>query len=140
MARIDDIRGFTLLELLIAVVIVGLLASIAIPNLLDMRKRARTSEARANLGTIWVLQEAYRAENGLYSKPSVDLEPGQYDGSTGWVELGFYPKGSLLYKYTMLSANYTSFQAQASGNLDTDPDRDTWLIDELGRLVHTEID
>ncbi len=125
---------------MIAVAIVGLLASIAIPNLLEMRKRAKTSEARANLGTIWVLQEAYHAEYGSYSRPSVNLQPGQYDGSTGWDELGFYPRGRLFYEYTMLSADYTSFQAQASGNLDTDSDRDTWLIDELGRLVHIEID
>lgn len=140
MAGMEKHRGFTLLELLIAVVIVGLLASIAIPNLLDMRKRARTSEARANLGTIWVLQEAYHAEYNFYNRPSTDLAPGLYDGSTGWEELGFYPRGTILYGYEMISADTTSFRAQATGNIDTDPDPDIWNIDELGRLVHTRFD
>jgi prepilin-type N-terminal cleavage/methylation domain-containing protein len=140
MAVMADNRGFTLLELLIVVTIIGLLSMIAIPNFIEMQKRARTSEARSNLGTIWVLQEVYHAESGSYARPSGDLEPAQYDGTTGWTEIGFYPKGTTRYEYKILSANYTTFQARAKGNIDIDSDYDIWKIDEQGSLVHIEYD
>ncbi|WP_013324888.1 type IV pilin protein [Gloeothece verrucosa] len=59
-------QGFTLLELLIVVIIVGLLAAIAIPNLLEQVAKARQAEAINNLGAINRAQQAYRYENGTF--------------------------------------------------------------------------
>jgi type IV pilus assembly protein PilA len=133
-------KGFTLIELMIVVAIVGILAAIAIPNFIGMQKKAKTTEAKSNLGQIWTLQEAYRAENDTYVAPSGALAAGTYDGTTGWAELGFYPQGSTRYAYSVSSANATQFTAQASGDIDGDGQNDIWTINELGALLHTTID
>jgi prepilin-type N-terminal cleavage/methylation domain-containing protein len=140
MIQFRENRGFTLMELMIVVSIVGLLAAIAIPNLIGMQKRAKTTEAKSNLGAIWSLQEAYYAENDSYASPSGGLDPGTYNGTTGWSELGFYPKGITRYEYEVVSASNTTFLAQASGDIDGDGQSDTWTIDEVGDLLHTATD
>lgn len=133
-------QGFTLLELMIVVAIVGLLATIAIPNFFGMQKRAKTTEAKANLGAIWSLQEVYFIENETYCSPSDDVGPGTFDGTTGWTELGFYPKGSIRYEYEIVSASDAAFLARARGDIDGDLGTDEWTIDEVGELVHTVSD
>lgn len=52
-------QGFTLIELMIVVAIIGVLASIAIPNFLDYVKRSKTSEANANLKVLFVGAASY---------------------------------------------------------------------------------
>lgn len=133
-------QGFTLIELMIVVAIVGILAAIAIPNFVGMQKRAKTTEAKSNLGEIWTLQEAYRAENDTYVAPSGAIAPGTLDGTTGWAELGFYPKGTTRYSYAVSSASASAFTATATGDIDNDGQNDIWAIDELGNLQHTTVD
>jgi type IV pilus assembly protein PilA len=60
-------KGFTLIELMIVVAIIGILAAIAIPNFLAYQARSRQSEARTNLGAVFVSEVAYFGENNLYS-------------------------------------------------------------------------
>jgi len=57
-------RGFTLIEIMITVAIAGVLALIAMPNLLTFQRRARTSEARSILGAVRTFQLGYFAEHG----------------------------------------------------------------------------
>lgn len=59
-------QGFTLIEMLITVVIIGILAAIAVPSFSSYMKRARTSEAYTFIGEIRQRQEAYRAEFNQY--------------------------------------------------------------------------
>lgn len=61
-----DQRGFTLIELMIVVAIIGILAAIAIPNFLQYQARARQSEARTNLGGLFVSETAYLGETGRF--------------------------------------------------------------------------
>jgi len=59
-------RGFTLIELMIVVAIIGLLAALAIPNFIKFQARARQSEARSNLKTIYTAQRAYYGDKQTY--------------------------------------------------------------------------
>ena len=60
-------RGFTLIELMIVVAIIGILAAIAIPNFLRYQARSRQSEAKTNLGAIYVGQVSFFGDNGQFS-------------------------------------------------------------------------
>jgi prepilin-type N-terminal cleavage/methylation domain-containing protein len=60
-------RGFTLIELMISIVIVGILVAIAIPNYIGIRDRARVSSVKSNMHTIQVATEDFAGRNdGLY--------------------------------------------------------------------------
>jgi len=59
-------RGFTLIELMIVVAIVGILAMIAYPSYLDSIRKSRRADAVAALGAGQLAQEKYRANNTTY--------------------------------------------------------------------------
>ena len=58
--------GFTLVELMVTVAMIGILAAIAIPNFITYQARARRSEAFANLSALARAQKGYYAESGTY--------------------------------------------------------------------------
>jgi type IV pilus assembly protein PilA len=59
-------KGFTLIELMIVVAIIGILAAIAIPNFLQYQLKSRQSEAKVNLNAIKTSEIAFQAEKGCY--------------------------------------------------------------------------
>src|SRR5437588_1406610 len=88
-------KGFTLIELMIVVAIIGILAAIAIPNFIKFQARSKQSEAKANLKAIFTAEKAFFQEKDRYSS------------LTG--EVGFSPERNNRYAY-YLTADTTNLE------------------------------
>ena len=120
-------KGFTLIELMIVVAIIGILAAIAIPNFMTFRLKAKTSEAKSNLGSIRTCEEAYKAERDVYlavtrypSAAATGTSDTWTTSATGFSAIGFAPSGRVYYDYEVDSITATNFMAHAYGDLDDD--------------------
>ena len=66
--------GFTFIELLTVMIVIGLLAGIGVPRIRNMKERSYQATLRSDLGALRTAQEAYYAENQRYATNVTDLE------------------------------------------------------------------
>lgn len=128
-------EGFTITELMIAVVIIGVLATLAIPSFTSYIYKARVSEAANFLGQIKQRQESYRNEFGQYCpvngsdwgtyNPTTipGIDPVVWASTTEWDQLGAAPDGPIRFQYATV-AGLPGDAVPSGTNLDND---DHWF-------------
>ena len=131
--RIQE-AGFTLVELMIVVVIIGILAALAIPRFMQATTKSKQSEAKQILKQIYTMERTFRQANGNYGDNGVSF--GDVSGPGTFPEIGVEITATALYEYSIV-AGINTFTATATADLDDDPIVDTWTITEAGALAVT---
>jgi general secretion pathway protein G len=67
-------RGFTLIELMVVLVIMGILAALIVPNIIGRTDEARVTAAKTDIGTIMQALKLYKLDNGIYPTQQQGLE------------------------------------------------------------------
>ncbi len=128
------IQGFSLPELLIVLVIIGILVLLALPNLMPLISKTKATEAQLQLSHLHTLEKNHFY---MYSKYSNDLN-----------EIGFEQEklvsegGKANYQIEITSAESTTFTAKATAVVDYDGDGiyNVWEIDQDKNLKETTKD
>ena len=128
-------RGFTLIELMIVVAIIGILAAVAIPAFMDYMKRSKKTEAALQLNKIGKNAKRTYSETSAYSTVAGALLPAGpccgkannhcpvdaagFAADDGWKALDFQIDEPALFQYQYTGTAKT-FEATAKGDLDCD--------------------
>jgi type IV pilus assembly protein PilA len=137
-------KGFTLIELMIVVAIIGILAAIAIPNFMMFMSKTKRAEVKYNLEAIFKSEISWFGENNAFSN-SFDAirwqplgkiyyytfwggNPGEYQGLSTAINPnpGVTP-----------GASQSSFTIYSWGNIDSDVTVDVWYINDRKELENS---
>ena len=139
--------GFSLIELMAAVVVVGILVTLALPRYRLFIARSRMAEAKTNLGIIYGLQQTYKAEfekwgridEGMGCPNTCGTDPGKQRKN----ELGFRVTDcdKLRYLYEDMTPPKTKATSSGVGDCEIYPscptaEVDEWQINDLRHLEH----
>jgi len=135
--------GFTLIELMIVVAIIGILAAIAIPNFIRFQLKAKSSEGKTNLAAIRTAEESYFAEYGSYVSADPSPVAVSDNNKTDFVDanagfgfdiVGWEPEGQVYFNYSVNTNDPTndSFTAAAHADIDADGTAQYWGYQKEG--------
>ncbi len=126
-------KGFTLIELMIVVVIIGILAALAVPRFMTATTKSKQSEAKGILKQIYTMERTYRQQNNTYWGQGTTAHAG---APNAFATIGVEIPTSAIYTYTITTADATALQVDAVCNiLDDDATQDQWRIDQNGNLT-----
>jgi prepilin-type N-terminal cleavage/methylation domain-containing protein len=141
MASRDTHRGFTLIELMIVVAIIGILAAVAIPAFMDYMKKSKKTEAALQLNKIGKNNKVYYVTNAIFVPVDGTILPSSMSTSckgavttawaadSGWAALDFQIDEPNLFQYQYTANSGTSPKAEAIGDLDCDGTKITYTLD-----------
>lgn len=129
-------RGFSLIELMVVVAIIGILASIAMPTFMSFSRKSKQSEARIQISAIEKRIRLYQGEKQrlpqtaalfpateacAHAEGKIPAEPqSAWDADPGWREIGFHLDEAHYFRYSWTQTSPTSGLIVAVGDLDCD--------------------
>lgn len=124
-------KAFSLSELLIVLVIMGILVIIALPNLMPLISKAKSMEAQQQLAFLHSLQQSYFYTHSVYSESLEDLGFDQ--------QILVTDGGTANYLIEIIEVNENGFTARAISVVDFNKDGtyNEWQVDEKKKIVET---
>ncbi|MFO7445916.1 MAG: prepilin-type N-terminal cleavage/methylation domain-containing protein [Ignavibacteriaceae bacterium] len=123
---IRNTNGFSLTELLVVLVIIGVLVLLALPRLMPVVTKAKTTEAKLSLKQVYMLEKSFKFENDKYSTDLAEISFEQ--------EKLITEGGTARYRIEIEQAELNSFKATAVSVVDFDNDGtfNVWEVTETG--------
>ena len=137
-------RGFTLIELMIVVAIIGILAAVAIPAFMDYMKKSKKTEASLQLNKIGKNSKVLYNTNSQYSQLAgaklpaawaagasckvATPESSAFAADSGWAALDFQVDEPNLFQYEYKATSLSDATATAEGDLDCDSTSITYIL------------
>lgn len=128
------LKAFTLTEILVVLIIIGILVLLALPNLMPLITKAKSTEAKLQLQHVYTLEKSYFYEKSRYSKDLTEISFEQQKLST--------EGGQANYRIEIIDATNSNFRARATAVVDFDGDGNfnVWEIDQNQNLIETTPD
>lgn len=129
-----DESGFSLTELMVALVIIGVLVLLALPRLMPVVTKAKVVEAKMNLKQVYMLEKSYKFEYDRYSDNLMEIGYEQEKLVT--------EGGTARYKIEIKQADVNAVKAAATAVVDFDNDGafNVWEVNEDGIIKETTPD
>lgn len=118
------IKAFTLMELLIVLIIIGILVLLALPNLMPLISKAKSTEAQLQLEHVHTLEKSYFYLHSKYSDNFTDIS---FEHSVLTTK-----GGNANYQIEIMEATNNTFKARATAITDFDGDgvMNVWEVDQ----------
>ena len=137
-------RGFTLIELMVVIVILGILATIMMPKILDRPEQARRMKARVQIRNFQSALALFKTDTGRFPTTTEGLEAFIGDpGARGWKRGGYIEGGKVPldpwgnpYIYICPGMHADDYDLESygkdreDGGIDEDADIESWNLDE----------